>query len=288
MPFGDFPLTKKIAVVTGGGSGINLCFTELAVQKGARVLIADLRLTPEAEKFVKETDPKVVKFVKCDVTKRTDLENLITVSEEEFGDVPDVYIAGAGVFEPPWSNFWDDTEADRYAEVDININHPIKLSRIAIRALLRKNKKGVIVIVASTAGFAGYLAAPLYCATKHAMVGFVRSMAMMEEREGIKVVGVAPGIVKTPLWTPEKMSKWNTKDSQPEGYILPETVAENMASLVEDSQYVGGIFLETSASGLRTLGTWNIEAPAASTVANDSIEGLWKPALDALKRERGG
>jgi NAD(P)-dependent dehydrogenase (short-subunit alcohol dehydrogenase family) len=101
MTFPDFPLSKKIVVVTGGGSGINLAFSQLAVQAGAKVLIADLKLTADGEAFMKTQEAKQsAAFVKCDVAKRADLENLITVSEKEFGDVPDVYIAGAGVFEP--------------------------------------------------------------------------------------------------------------------------------------------------------------------------------------------
>jgi len=64
---------------------------------------------------------------------------------------------------------------------------------MAIRALLGKNKKGVILITSSLAGFAGTYSAPLYCATKHAMVGFVRSLAELEKLEGIKVCAVAPG-----------------------------------------------------------------------------------------------
>jgi NAD(P)-dependent dehydrogenase (short-subunit alcohol dehydrogenase family) len=101
MTFPDFPLSTKIVVVTGGGSGINLSFSRLAVQAGAKVLIADLKLTADGEAFMKTQEAKQsAAFVKCDVTKRADLENLITVSEKEFGDVPDVYIAGAGVFEP--------------------------------------------------------------------------------------------------------------------------------------------------------------------------------------------
>ena len=69
----------------------------------------------------------------------------------------------------------------------------MKLSRIAIRALLGKNKKGVVLITASLAGFQGTFSAPLYCATKHAIIGFVRSLAELERLEGIKVVCVAPG-----------------------------------------------------------------------------------------------
>lgn len=99
MPLGDFPIESKIAVVTGGGSGINLSFVKLAHQKGARgIIIGDLRLGEEAQKLVDSSDNVV--FAKCDVSKRADLENLVKVSIEKFGDVPDIYIAGAGVFEP--------------------------------------------------------------------------------------------------------------------------------------------------------------------------------------------
>ena len=78
-------------------------------------------------------------------------------------------------------------------QVEINVNHPIKLTRIATRALLGKNKRGVVLITASLASLSGTYSAPLYCATKHAVIGFVRSLAEMDQLEGIKVVAVAPG-----------------------------------------------------------------------------------------------
>ena len=80
--------------------GIGLSFVKLAAaQTGTKVIIGDLKLTAEAEDLI-DTNTKNVIFSRCDVTKRADLENLITVSVKEFGDVPDIYIAGAGVFEP--------------------------------------------------------------------------------------------------------------------------------------------------------------------------------------------
>lgn len=103
LTIGDVPLKGKIAVVTGGGSGIGLSFVQLAVQQGARVLVADPRLTTEGEKFVHGDGAGTTWFAKCDVTKQADLENLVTVSEKELGDVPDVYIAAAGVFEPEYA-----------------------------------------------------------------------------------------------------------------------------------------------------------------------------------------
>jgi short-subunit dehydrogenase len=69
----------------------------------------------------------------------------------------------------------------------------MKLSRIAIRSLLGARKKGAILVVASLAGYQGTFSSPLYVATKHACVGFVRSMEPLDELEGIKVVLIAPG-----------------------------------------------------------------------------------------------
>ncbi|EPE34671.1 NAD(P)-binding Rossmann-fold containing protein [Glarea lozoyensis ATCC 20868] len=284
---GDFPLKDKIAVVTGGGSGINLCFAQLAVQKGAKVIIADLKLTPEAEKFINSEAASAI-FTKCDVTRRADLENLIRVSEENYGDVPDVYIAGAGVFEPSWSNFWDDTEEDGYAALDVNVTHAIKLTRIAMRALLRKGKKGVILITASLAGYQGTFSAPLYCATKHAVIGFVRSMAELDGLEGIKVCAVAPGMVATPLWLsrPDKMTQFGY---DPAHTITPERVAADMYELVTDGQYGGGTCLENSAAGTRVLGTWNIEAPkSAGTKVPQSVKDVnYRSMIEIMGREKG-
>lgn len=77
--------------------------------------------------------------------------------------------------------------------MEINVNHPIKLTRIAMRALLGRDKKGVVLMIASVAGLAGLYASPLYCATKHAIVGFVKSMAEADRLEGVKVVAICPG-----------------------------------------------------------------------------------------------
>ena len=81
--------------------GICLAFAQLAAAHNNRIIIADVALTPEAEAFIDEANKtsKKVHFLKCDVANWADLQNIITFSELEFGDVPDVYIAGAGIFE---------------------------------------------------------------------------------------------------------------------------------------------------------------------------------------------
>lgn len=80
-------------------AGIGLDYCLLAREKGARkVIIADLRLTEAAQRAV-QSDPNLV-FQMCNVTKWKDLQRIIEVSLHRFGDVPDVFVASAGVFEP--------------------------------------------------------------------------------------------------------------------------------------------------------------------------------------------
>ncbi|EXJ71839.1 uncharacterized protein A1O5_04340 [Cladophialophora psammophila CBS 110553] len=295
--FGDFPTKNKIVVVTGGGSGIGLAYVQLAAKRDAKaVIIADLRLTGEA-KALTEASSKVI-FERCDVTKWKDLQNLIDVSLARFRDVPDIYAASAGVFEPPYSNFWDDPEgldADRYKHIDINVNHPIKLTRLAIRALLGRDKKGVVLVVASIAGYSKQYAGPIYGASKHAVVGFVRSLGDAESLQGTKVVAVCPGIVKTPIWTtgtPGSGERFQIKD---EISITAETVAEAMQEVIESGKYPGGTIFEVSKLGTRTIPEWNIDPPgmvdgkmARGTEAPaDAIQQALAPILSVTEKERG-
>jgi NAD(P)-dependent dehydrogenase (short-subunit alcohol dehydrogenase family) len=134
-----------------------------------------------------------IQFQKCDVTSWKDLAGLNTASLKHFSSVPDVYVPCAGIFEPPWSNFWDDAEEQGYKTMEINANHPIKMTRLAIRALLGADKKGVVCLVASGAGLGGFYLASLYCASKAAVVGFAKSMGMADQEEGVKVVCICPG-----------------------------------------------------------------------------------------------
>jgi NAD(P)-dependent dehydrogenase (short-subunit alcohol dehydrogenase family) len=95
-----------------------------------------------------------------------------------------------------FSNFWADPEQDsKYKIFEINVNHPIKLTRLAIRACLGKRKKGVVLITASIAGYSGQYPAPLYSSSKHAIIGFTRSMVDTGKYQGVKVVTICPGFV---------------------------------------------------------------------------------------------
>ncbi|KAH6718662.1 hypothetical protein BKA61DRAFT_570723 [Leptodontidium sp. MPI-SDFR-AT-0119] len=294
VSFGDFSVKGKIVVVTGGGSGIGLSFVKSVLDQGARVIIADLRLHSDANKVgITVTTPNIY-FQICDVTKWDQLENLIKISEKEFGDVPDIFVAAAGVFEPSWSNFWGDPETEKYSIMEINVNHPIKLTRIAIRALLGKDKKGVVLIVGSIAGYSGQYSAPLYSTSKHAIVGFTRSMVDTAKYQGVKVVAICPGIVATPLWS-DNLGAKNQFSIADEIMITSETVATSMISLIEESRYSSGTVFEISMLGERVVPAWNIDPPGmvngkmaeGTAIPQEAIDKSNAPLLAITASERG-
>ena len=120
--------------------------------------------------------------------------------------------------------------------MDINVTHPIRTTQLAIAHFLRRRESGRpkhILHISSIAGQNAAFAAPVYSATKHAINGLVRSLAKLE-RLGIRVTAVAPGVIKTPLWTdhPEKLKMVLGADE----WVTPEEVAEVMLALVQQEQ----------------------------------------------------
>ncbi|KAL5339008.1 transmembrane amino acid transporter protein-domain-containing protein [Aspergillus crustosus] len=242
----SFSVQGKTAIVTGAGSGINLSFAKQLLENGSNVLIADLGLRPEAQALADQYStgaPRAI-FQKTDVTVWKQLEAMFEVAEKELGEV-DIVCPGAGVYEPHWTNFWrppgteasrDAPDGDRYALIDINLTHPIRTTQLAISHFLRhgtdSTRRKAIVHISSIAGQNPSLACPIYVATKHAINGLVRSLANLDSRKGIRVTAVAPGVIKTPLWTdhPEKLKM---VDDSKDAWVTADEVATVMLSLVQ-------------------------------------------------------
>jgi 3-hydroxybutyrate dehydrogenase len=186
-----------------------------------------------------------------------------------------------------WSNFWrppgtpesrDPQDGGRYALLDINLTHPIRTTQLAISHFLRNRstkRPKHIIHISSIAGQSPALAAPIYVATKHAINGLVRSLAKLDSKFGIRVTAVAPGVIKTPLWTdhPEKLKMVDDKADE---WVTPEEVAEVMLALIQQdsvseiigdksgrgTQFLvqGGTILEVSKS-VRAVSAFNDPGP---------------------------
>ncbi|KAE8372848.1 transmembrane amino acid transporter protein-domain-containing protein [Aspergillus bertholletiae] len=246
----SFSVEGRSAIVTGAGSGINLAFAKLLLEHGCNVLVADLALRPEAQEVVDKystssSGPRAV-FQRTDVIEWNQLERMFEVAEKEFGEI-DIVCPGAGIYEPHWSNFWrppgtpesrDPQHGNRYALLDINLTHPIRTTQLALAHFVRRRTNGRpkhIVHISSIAGQNPALAAPIYVATKHAINGLVRSLGRLDKKFGIRVTAVAPGVIKTPLWTdhPEKLKIVDTANDE---WVTPEEVAQVMLALIQQDQ----------------------------------------------------
>nr|OQO23744.1 hypothetical protein B0A51_08964 [Rachicladosporium sp. CCFEE 5018] len=299
----SFSVDGKTAIVTGAGSGINYCFAKLLLERGCNVVIADLGLRPEAQKLIDQhtKQPRAV-FVKTDVVNWDQLANMFDVAEKEFGGA-DVVCPGAGIFEPHWTNFYhppgtakskDDPHGHNgighYALFDININHPIRTTQLAMSRWLNpsaNSKVGKvnlsnpkrIVHISSIAGQAPSTSTPMYIASKHALSGFIRSLAPLEARLGIRVNGVAPGVIKTPLWTehPEKMLMI---DEANDIWVQPEEVAKAMLRCVEGEgdDVKGGTVMEVLKGRTRTVGWRNDPGPEGP----GGLAGNWEKSVDEV------
>jgi 3-hydroxybutyrate dehydrogenase len=193
----------------------------------------------------------------------------------------------------PFSNFWfppgsppskDSLSASRYALVDINITHPIRVTQMAISHFLKQKKPGVITHITSVAGQVPFFPTPVYVASKHAISGFVRSLANLENPPAplpkIRVNAVAPARILTPLWTdnPEKMKM---VDLNRPGWVTPEDVAKVMIDLVEKEENVGGTVMEVGAS-VRKVEAFNDPGPKAGGNSVDSVENVGEDAWESM------
>ncbi|KAF2732340.1 NAD(P)-binding protein [Polyplosphaeria fusca] len=285
----DQPLNGKIILITGGASGIGLSLTKQSHALGARILVADLRTTPDFDAFASDKSNDIV-YVQSDVSRWSDFSKIFDACEKKWNDVPDAYGICAGLFEPPFSNFWHDPEDEGYKQVEVNVSHPIKLTRMAIRKSLGRGKRASVCIIASIAGISGSVAAPLYCATKHAVLGFVKSVKDTEPMTGVKITTICPGLVKTPLFTPDKVAQFSVKD---EAALSPDTVAERMLDLLQKKEYGCGSMMQIDLGGPKEIPEWNIPAPVGAgtgqelNAGDETMKAMLKPIQETLGKERG-
>jgi short-subunit dehydrogenase len=143
---------------------------------------------------------------------------------------------------------------------------------------------------ASVGGISGSIAAPLYCATKHAMVGFVKSMKDTEPLTGVKITTLCPGAVMTPLFDTQKTKQYAlTKERA----LTPQTCATHLLDLLQKKDYTCGSVLEVTLAGHRLIPEWNVSAPEGmgagqEMMTDEFVENLLGPIKAKLKSEKTG
>ena len=192
-----FDLKGKIAIVTGSRRGIGRGIAERLAYAGANVVISDID-QKECEKTAKEIAQmhKVETLaVKCDISKKAEVENLVKKTVERFGRL-DIMVNNAGVYFR--DNVADAKEEDVNKIIDVNLKGTFFGIQAASQEM-KKKKYGKIVNIASVAGIVGFDGIAAYCASKGGIVNLTRAAALDLAGHGINVNCVAPGLIETPM-----------------------------------------------------------------------------------------
>jgi NAD(P)-dependent dehydrogenase (short-subunit alcohol dehydrogenase family) len=234
-------LANKVAVVTGGNSGIGLSTAKAFVDEGAKVVIFG-RDQATLDRAVETLGSNAV-GVKGDVTNDADLTNLFETAKKRFGRV-DVVFANAGVAEFLPVEAVNDDHFDRL--FDINVKGAFKTVQKAVPALA---DGASIVLTTSVADDTGFAATSVYSATKAAVRSFARTMSAELISRGIRVNAVSPGPVATPLFNRMGMSEEEARGTEAHFASLvplkrvaePNEIARAVVFLASsDSSYVVG------------------------------------------------
>lgn len=189
-------LEGKIAIITGGGSGMGEAISKLFAEKGAKIVLADLN--PESLKKVC-TDIEAKGYpalgIIADVSKNEDLENLVAKTISTFGTI-DILVNNAGILDSFMSV--SELNLDLWQKVmAVNVKGPTILSQLAICHWLANKKPGVIINMASVGGMFGARGGVSYVTSKHAVIGLTKNIASVYREDHIRAVAVAPGDIKT-------------------------------------------------------------------------------------------
>ena len=189
---GLLSLKGRVAVVTGGLSGIGAAIVRRYVEAGASVVVGDIRAhegQPEAQDH-----PHTIACCSVDMRQPEAAETLVTAAVTAFGRL-DIWVNNAGIY--PLDHLVDLGDAAWDDVISLNLTAAFRGARAAARYLIQQETPGVIINIASTAAMAAGPGSAHYVASKHALVGLTKSLAVELSPMGIRAVGIAPGITNT-------------------------------------------------------------------------------------------
>jgi NAD(P)-dependent dehydrogenase (short-subunit alcohol dehydrogenase family) len=238
-------LAGKSALVTGGTSGIGAAIVRLFAAEGARVVFCGRR-RELGERLMQEASAKRydVRFVKADITNENVVTELLDICRRQFGRL-NVLVNNAGINRPA---SLESTQLSDWLEMlATNLTAQFLVLRAAI-PLIRESGGGSIINVGSTYGLVGSASAPVYAATKAAMVNLAKSLAVDLARDGIRVNSLCPGGTET-----EMAKGWFAKQADPASAKALEIAHYPMHRFAEPhEQAQAALFLASDASSYVT------------------------------------
>jgi len=194
-----FNLKDKVVVITGARRGMGKSHALLLAKAGAKVVVSDIS-EEECQAVVEEIEKAggEAVAVKCDVTKKEEVEKMIQTAVKQWGRI-DVLVNNAGILQ--FKPFLEITEEDWQKVLDVNLKGYFLCAQAAAKEMV-KRKKGVIINIASIAMGqvgVGFQTLAHYAASKGGIIAFTETIAAELAPFNIRVNAVAPGAIETPM-----------------------------------------------------------------------------------------
>ena len=237
-----FELSDKVALITGASGGIGMSIVKKMKQCGAKLIISGTRqnvLNDLASELGND-----VKTIITDLNNKDNVLNLAKEAEASFGHI-DILINNAGITADNLFLRMKDDEWDQV--INVNLSAPMRLTRQVIKGML-KRRYGRVIFISSVVGYSGNAGQSNYAASKSALVGFTKSIALEVASRGITCNLIAPGFISTPMT--DKLS-----DDQKKNIV--ENIPVNRLGKVDDISN-GCVYLASDEAGFITGTTLHI------------------------------
>lgn len=236
-------MAGKVAIVTGGGSGIGAALARRLAADGARgVVVADID-AGRAQAVAESIGPQAI-ALPCDVSREAGIQSLVAATLERFGQV-DAFMSNAGIIgrqggmeleDPLWNKMWE-----------IHVMAHVWAARAVMPEMVARGE-GAFVVTASAAGLLNIVESAPYGVTKHAAVGMAEWLRIAYGRQGVKVVCLCPQAVET------EMTRAGAGSAGLNGVLAPEAVAEEVMQALQAGRFLAlphpevGEYIQAKAS----------------------------------------